>query len=623
MLAITQYADRLDHDLDTVDYREDIKIQQRNWIGRSIGAIVRFSVSDSEKFVDVFTTRIDTIFSGTFIVLAPEHPIIEELKNKITNWKTVEKHIAKAKLMPEALRSAEQNKSAIELKGVFVKNPATGEKMPVWTANFVLGQYGTGAVFADAHDKRDFDMAKLHNIPLKVSIRPFERDDPKGERWERIKNLEECFAEDGILENSKEFTGLASAEARTKITEWLADFGFAQATVKYKLRDWVFSRQRYWGEPIPMIHCNECGWVPVPDKDLPVKLPQVKNYHPTETGQSPLASMKHWVRTTCPKCKGKGERETDTMPNWAGSSWYFLRYADPKNSRAFADKRKLKDWMPVDWYNGGMEHTTLHLLYARFWHKFLFDQGLVFEPEPFKKRTSHGLILAEDGEKMSKSRGNVVNPDEIVGAMGADTLRTYEMFMGPFDQAIKWSTDNMVGCRRFLEKVWRLKEKVSRDKKFEPGNEAESAVHRTIKKVSEDIESMSFNTAVSAMMILANNFEKRDRIPVRHYEMLLRLLSPFAPHITEELWEGLGHGKSIHVEKWPQFDHALLFAGDVTIVVQVNGKVRGNFKMTQDTDEQGVKEAALEREGIKKWLNEAKIKRIVFVKDRLINFILE
>jgi leucyl-tRNA synthetase len=617
MLAITKYADRLDHDLDTVDYLEKIKIQQRNWIGRSEGAIVTFPLVGKEKAIHVFTTRIDTIFSGTFVILAPEHPLIGELKENIKNWKDVEKYILHAKLAAEKDRLAEGNKTGVELKGVTAKNPATGAEMPVWVADFVLGQYGTGAVFADAHDKRDFDMAKKYGIPLKISVRP--QDDSA--RFERIQSLEECFEDDGVLVNSGEFDGMSSAEARPKITKWLAGFGFAEATVKYKLRDWVFSRQRYWGEPIPMVHCGECGWQPVPEKDLPVLLPEVKKYQPADNGESPLAAISKWVNTTCPKCKGKAKRETDTMPQWAGSSWYYLRYTDPHDPKIFASKKSLEHWMPVDWYNGGMEHTTLHLLYSRFWHKFLYDIGLVGESEPFKKRTSHGLILAEGGEKMSKSKGNTVSPDEIVQNVGADTLRVYEMFMGPFDQPIAWSTDNMVGSRRFLEKVWNLKAKISANKKFIPGREIESSVHKTIKKVAEDIESMSFNTAVSSLMILANEFDKAGEISMKHYETLLKLLAPFAPHLAEEQWHELGHARSVHLEAWPEFDPELISSGERPIAFQVNGKFRASFKMGENASEEEVKKEALALEEAKKWIGDKEIKRIVFVKNRLINFL--
>ena len=458
MIKITNYADRLIKDLEGIDYLEKIKTQQKDWIGESHGALVKFLVEGVEEFIDVFTTRMDTIFSGTFLILSPEHNFIDKYKNKIENIGEVLKYREDVKNIPDMDRTnQDKDITGVQLKGIMVRNPATNEEMPVWTADFVLAHYGTGAVFADAHDKRDFKMAKKYGIPLRTSIKP---DDEL--LTQKVKNLEECFEEDGTLYNSMQFDGLKSADARPRIITWLAGKGSAQPKTTYKLRDWVFSRQHYWGEPIPMIYCKKCGWQPVDEKDLPVKLPNVKKYKPTDTGESPLSLIKKWVDVKCPKCKGPAQRETDTMPNWAGSNWYYLRYIDPKNNKELADESLLRYWMPVDWYNGGMEHTTLHLLYSRFIFKFLWDIKAVptsIGSEPYKKRTSHGMVLGEGGIKMSKSKGNVINPDMVVKQYGADTLRLYEMFMGPFEQMIPWDTKGVVGCRRFIEKIYNLPRK--------------------------------------------------------------------------------------------------------------------------------------------------------------------
>jgi leucyl-tRNA synthetase len=579
MLAITKYADRLDTDLDTVDYLDRVKIQQRNWIGKSEGAEIDFTIQSKtsvEEKVKVFTTRPDTIFGATYVVLAPEHSIVSGLKFQISNWKEVEKYIEQVKNKPEEDRTAVgKNKTGIELKGLKAINPATKEKIPVWIADYVLSTYGTGAIMAvPADDKRDEEFATKFNLPI-------------------IKNYTRAGFND-----------------------------FGKKVIKYKLRDWVFSRQRYWGEPIPVVHCEKCGVVPLPEKDLPLVLPKVDKYQPTDTGESPLASITKWVNIKCPKCKCPAKRETDTMPNWAGSSWYFLRYADAKNSKAFADPKKLKYWMPVDWYNGGMEHTTLHLLYSRFWNKFLFDIGVVPTSEPYTKRTSHGLILAKGGEKMSKSKGNVVNPDKIVEMFGADTLRAYEMFMGPFDQAIEWGEDNIVGVRRFLEKVWKLQLKVKSEKlKVNTNANFESLLHRTIKKVGDDIESMSFNTAVSAMMILVNEFEKQESIAKKDFEMFLKILSPFAPHITEEIWHTLGNKTLLVAEKWPTADQSKMTETEVKIVIQVNSKVRDTFVTTPGITENDLVAQVKGLPAVDKWLSGKEIKKVVYVPNKLINFV--
>ena len=542
MLAITKYADRLEKDLETVDYPERVKAQQRNWIGRSEGALIQFD--DYE----VFTTRPDTIRGATFLAISGS-------EDKFT--------------------------------GKSVTNPATGEKIPVWEAEFVLSDYGTGAIMGvPADDERDRVFAEKHGLP--------------------------------IIEDYKK-----------------ADFEeFGNKVTKYKLRDWVFSRQRYWGEPIPVVHCEKCGIVPVAEKDLPVELPKVKKYEPRDDGESPLASVDEWVNTTCPTCGGRARRETDVMPNWAGSSWYFLRYIDPENDTELASMDKLKHWTPVDWYNGGMEHTTLHLLYSRFWHKFLFDIGVVPTSEPYQKRTSHGLILAEGGEKMSKSRGNVVNPDEIVKTFGADTLRIYEMFMGPFEQAIAWSESSLVGPRRFLEKVWRLGGKISSENPNSSrlthskavgsdatqNSDVSSLIHQTVKKVSEDIESMSFNTAISTLMIFVNTLDKQT-VSKEEYETLLKLLSPFAPHITEELWSKLGHEISIHAAPWPTYDEKMLSRDEVTITVQVDSRVRATLEVFRDESEEMVKEKALKLDSVAKWLEGKRVTKTIFVKGRVLNFL--
>ena len=580
--------------------------------------------------IKVFTTRIDTIFSGTFIVLAPEHPLVKSFLNQIPNRIEVEKYINEVKNKPDIDRTLSENKTGVCLEGMYAINPATLDKMPIWVSDFVLGHYGTGAVFADAHDKRDFDMAKKYNIPLKTSVRT--KDDIL---FEKIKNLEECFEDEGILFNSKQFDGLTSAEARPKIIDWLETKGSAKKRISFKLRDWVFSRQRYWGEPIPVVNCENCGLVPVKEKDLPVKLPPVKSYKPTDSGESPLAGILKWVNTKCPKCGGKAKRETDTMPNWAGSSWYYLRYTDSKNKKEFASKKNLKYWTPVDWYNGGMEHTTLHLLYSRFWHKFLFDLKLVPTVEPYKKRTSHGMILGEGGVKMSKSLGNVVNPDEIVKTYGADTLRVYEMFIGPFEDTAVWNTESIIGSRRFIEKVWRIGEKVLKQKNSSgltllrvPGgthtvsnSSVVKILNKTIKKVGEDIEAMRFNTAISAMMILATEMEKTEFVDKDDFKKFLKILAPFAPHIAEDIWHSLGEKKSINISIWPKYDEMQIIDDEVKIAVQVNGKTRAEIIITASMKEDEIKEFALKEKNVISWIENKEIKRVIYVPGRIINIV--
>jgi leucyl-tRNA synthetase/predicted alpha/beta hydrolase family esterase len=833
----------LDKDLDDVNFLEKIKIQQRNWIGRSEGAEIEFRIKNQESRIKVFTTRPDTLFGVTYVVLAPEHEFISKIKNqneksqfKIENWEEVNKYIEESRKKTEMERTeAGKEKTGVELKGIKAINPANGEEVPVWIADYVLADYGTGAVMAvPAHDERDFEFAKKYNLsrknvilPAQVGVVSFHSVDQKidttaiiNEKETSILNAEEVYVGSGQMRNSGNFEGMDNEEAKWKITETVG----GKKITKFKLRDWVFSRQHYWGEPIPVVFCDSCakrkykvivihgfrsdskkwwipwikgqleklghtveipdlpnpeepsveeqadfviknfkidkdtilvghslggavtlrilekikikvaraifvdpairpkfndkerapllkahswkfdfknikkkashftvladadyftipkdqldelasaldadyitskpnlahyknekepeilkifenfGYVPVPEKDLPIKLPNVEKYQPTDTGESPLASMSKWVNTKCPECGGHARRETDTMPNWAGSSWYYLRYLDPKNKKALVDPKKLNYWSdvssdlapsaynlkpaPVDWYNGGMEHTTLHLLYSRFWHKFLFDIGVVPTHEPYNKRTSHGLVLAEGGVKMSKSKGNVINPDKIVETFGADSLRVYEMFMGPFDQAIAWSTDGLVGVRRFLEKVWRVGERIkNKELRIKGENQKinlENLVHKTVKKVGEDIESMRFNTAISSMMICANEMDSMESVPKELFELYLKILSPFAPHIAEELWSQMGNKNLIAEEKWPTYDPKKIIDEEVSVIVQVNGKVRGQFKASPDISEEEAIGMAKLLPDVKKWLDGKEIKKSFFVKGRLINLV--
>ncbi|MFA7216678.1 MAG: leucine--tRNA ligase [Candidatus Paceibacterota bacterium] len=614
MLAITKYTERLHKDLDEVDYLPQIKTQQRNWIGKSEGAEIKFKIEKSKVKVgevEVFTTRPDTIFGATYVVLSPEHELIEEFKNqnskiKIDNLDEVLDYVAGAKKKDDIERTAEgKEKTGVEIKGIKAINSANGEEIPVWVADYVLVYYGTGAVMAvPAHDERDFEFATKYNLPIKEVIKNTSFPDA-------------CFLDEGILVNSSKFDGRNSEEVKKDITKFVG----GEWVTKFKLRDWVFSRQRYWGEPIPLVHCEKCGTVPLPEKDLPLKLPKVDKYEPTDTGESPLANISKWVNTKCPKCKGNAKRETDTMPQWAGSSWYYLRYTDPKNNKKFADPKNLKYFTPVDWYNGGMEHTTLHLLYSRFWHKFLYDLKLVPTKEPYKKRTSHGMILAGGGEKMSKSKGNVVNPDTIVWTYGADTLRLYEMFMGPFDQSISWAEENIVGVRRFIERVWKI------GNTYDFGNRTskalESVLHKTVKKVSDDIETMSFNTAISSMMILVNEIEKEKKISKKDFEVFLKILSPFSPHLSEELWSILGNKKSISLEKWPKAVISKMEESEVTIAVQINGKFRAKFRAKKGVKTSEIEELVKGLEEVSKWLKGKKILKVVNIPDILVNFVTE
>ena len=612
ILKITQYADRLLKDLEKIDYPERVKAGQREWIGRSEGTEINFKIHDSKEVISVFTTRPDTLFGCTYVVLGPEHPLIKELKDKIKNYGKVEKYIEKAR------KGKNKEKTGVELEGIKATNPVNNKKIPIFVADYVLSEYGTGAVMAvPAHDQRDFDFAQEHSLPM---IQVIDSNSP----------LKEAFEGYGKMINSGKFSGLSSEVGGEKIAQWLANRKLGGKKVNYKIRDWIFSRQRYWGEPIPMINCKKCarlsggqGWLPVSEKDLPVELPNIKDYKPSEEGDSPLIKAKSWVNVKCPQCNGKAKRETDVMPNWAGSNWYYLRYCDPNNDKKLASDKTLEQWMPVDWYNGGMEHTTLHLLYSRFIFKFLWDIGAVpksIGSEPYKKRTSHGMILGEGGVKMSKSKGNVVNPDDIIKEYGADSLRIYEMFMGPFEQMIPWDTKGLVGSRRFLDKVWNLKDKVG--KKIGDGCDLEKLVHKTIKKVTEDIEELKFNTAISSLMILVNKMEKEKEISMNYYSVLLILLSPFAPHITDELWEQMcGKGLCWSYE-WPKYNPRLVKEDKVNFIIQINGKIRDRIEVEVDISEAQAKKLAMNSMKVMKWIK-GDIKKTIFVKGKLINFVVD
>ncbi len=636
MLKITKYADRLIEDLDKVDYLDKIKAQQMDWIGRSYGVEIDFKVENLEETIKVFTTRADTIFGVTALVLAPEHPLVEKIVTK-EHLDEVKKYIKESKEKSEFERTKLEKKKTGVFTGAFCINPLNNEKVPIWIGDYVVATYGGGAVMmVPAHDKRDYDFAKRYGLEIREVV--------KGGDISK-----EAFVDYGILVNSGPFTGLSSKEAIEKITEWLEKNNFGRKKVQYKLRDWVFSRQHYWGEPIPLVFCKECkkriesfkaqnliselekefnkgeilnpGWVAVSEEDLPIELPYVEKYKPTDTGESPLSVIKEWVNVKCPKCQSEAQRETDTMPNWAGSNWYYLRYCDPKNDKEIVDKKKAEYWMPVDWYNGGMEHTTLHLLYSRFIYKFLFDIGVAPHPEPYKKRTSHGTVLAEDGRKMSKSFGNVINPDDIVKEYGADTLRVYEMFMGPFDQAIDWSSQGVKGVNRFLNRVWNLAQECGQ--KQESSQEILRQLHRLIKKVSEDIELMKFNTAIAAFMEFINLcYEKKEEVGKDVFEKLLVLLAPFAPHIAEELWHNLGYQDSIHNQKWPEYDSELIKEEKITLIIQINGKVRDKIEVDAGISKEEAEKLTLEREKIKKRVQDKKVKKVIFVPGKLINIVI-
>ena len=611
MLKITEYAQRLLDDLDTVNFLERIKLQQSNWIGKSTGAEVDFPVVGHEgKVMRVFTTRPDTLFGVTYMVLAPEHPFVEDLISSCSNPDDVHAYVESATAKSDFERAeVAKEVTGVELKGVHALNPATQEEVPIWVADYVLISYGTGAIMAvPGHDERDWRFAEKYDLPIIEVISGG--------------NIEEAAftdIEQGTLVNSGPLNGLPPSEAIVKMTEIVEGDGYGKASTHFKLRDWVFSRQRYWGEPIPMVECPECGWVPLPESELPLNLPEVERYQTTDTGESPLATMTEWVNTSCPKCGGAAKRETDTMPQWAGSSWYFLRYCDPRNDSELISAANCEYWMPIDWYNGGMEHTTLHLLYSRFWHKFLYDIGAVQTPEPYKKRTSHGLILGENGEKMSKSRGNVVNPDEMVERFGADAFRLYEMFMGAFDQPIPWSTNGLVGMSRFLQRVWDLQDVVSSNA---PEDAATTRlIHQTIKHVGERVESMKFNTAIAALMTLINHFASRKAIRKSDWEMFLTLLSPFASHIAEELWQLAGHDETLALRAWPKFDPEKAREEEIEIPVQINGKLRARLTIPADADQQAIEDVAMSHERVQNLIAGKTVRKVIVVPGRMVNIV--
>ena len=651
MLKITEYADKLIQDLDTVDYVERVKVSQKNWIGKSQGAEVDFSITGKEDKLRIYTTRPDTLFGATYMVVSPEHPLIDKYKDEIGNYEELAAYREQAAKKSDFERTElAKDKTGVQIQGLTATNPVNGKEIPIWISDYVLMTYGTGAIMAvPAHDERDWDFAKKFGLPIIEVV-----------AGSPVSVQEQVFTDvaTGILVNSEFLNGLSVAEAKEKIIAFLEEKGIGTSKTNFKLRDWVFSRQRYWGEPIPIVNCEKCGFVPIDESELPLTLPEVESYEPTDNGESPLAAISDWVNTTCPCCGGPARRETDTMPQWAGSSWYFLRYIDPHNKEALASEEALKYWMPVDWYNGGMEHTTLHLLYSRFWHKFLYDQGVVPCPEPYQKRTSHGMILglnphsfvnqsAEEqkrlveqygsekaakealveqfGEmadhpivKMSKSLGNVVNPDEIVEEYGADTLRTYEMFIGAFDMSAAWSEDGVKGCRRFLERVWKLQDILVEGEGYSP--ELETRMHQTIKKVSGDYENLKYNTAIAAMMALINDMNKKGAVTKGEYRTLLTLLNPVAPHITEELWQICGFAGRIYQISWPEYEEAKTIEATVEIAMQINGKMRGTFSIPQDLEKEQVIAQAKELLGDK--LTGAIVKEI-YVPGRLVNIVVK
>ena len=609
MLKITEYAEKLIEGLDTVDYIEKVKVSQKNWIGKSTGAEVDFQLAGKEEKLRVYTTRPDTLFGATYMVISPEHPLIDKYQSEIANMDEVIAYREMAARKSDFERTElAKDKTGVQINGLSAINPVNGKEIPIWISDYVLMSYGTGAIMAvPAHDERDWDFAKKFGLPIIEVV-----------AGSPVSVQEQVFTDvqTGILVNSDFLNGLSVAEAKKKIIEFLEEKGIGTSKTNYKLRDWVFSRQRYWGEPIPIVKCEKCGFVPLDESELPLELPEVESYMPTDNGESPLAAMTDWVNTTCPCCGGPAKRETDTMPQWAGSSWYFLRYTDPTNKEALASKEALKYWLPVDWYNGGMEHTTLHLLYSRFWHRFLYDQGVVPTPEPYQKRTSHGMILGSNGEKMSKSRGNVVNPDDIVQDYGADTLRTYEMFIGAFDLSAAWSEDGVKGCRRFLERVWKLQDILVDGDAYSA--DLETKIHQTIKKVSSDFECLKYNTAIAAMMGLINEFFKKNSINKAEYKTFLILLNPVAPHITEELWQAVGFEGRVYQQSWPTFDEAKTIESTIEIAVQINGKVKTTIMIAKDEAQADAIAKAKEALGDKLSGN---IIKEIYVPGRLVNIV--
>ena len=613
MVAITKYADRLIDDLEGLDFLDRVKSQQINWIGRSEGAELDFALTTSEgkeiegKKLTVFTTRPDTAFGVTYMVMAPEHDYVSALMDCFENQTEVQNYVAETAKKSDLQRTMDDSKTGVELKGIKAKNPYNGDLIPVFISDYVLTGYGTGAIMAvPAHDQRDYDFAKIFNLPI---IQVLDGGDIS----------EKAYEEDGAHINSGFLDGMNKDDAMKAAIKFAEDNGFGHSKVNFKLRDWVFSRQRYWGEPIPMVYCEKCGWVPLKEEDLPLTLPEVSDFLPNDEGDSPLAKATDWVNTTCPKCGGHARRETDVMPNWAGSSWYFLRYCDPKNDKEFASKEALEYWMNVDWYNGGMEHTTLHLLYSRFWHKFLYDIGYVPTKEPYNRRTSHGMILAENGEKMSKSRGNVINPDDIVENYGADSFRLYEAFIGPFDQVAMWSEDSLNGVYRFVGKVYALMKKVYGD--VESSKDDLRAMHKCILEVSERIDQMKFNTAVSSLMTYVNYLSGLDKIPAELYLTLLKLMSPFTPHLAEEMWARMGKNTLIVKESWPLGDPSLAQDDVVTIAVQICGKMRGTIEMPKDAAKEDVETMAMSLDNVKRQLEGKTVKKVIVVPNKIINIV--
>ena len=609
MLKITEYAQRLLDDLDQVDYIERVKTSQRNWIGRSTGAEVEFDTTAGDKLL-IYTTRPDTLYGATYMVISPEHPYLEKWADRIQNMDAIKAYQDESAKKSDFERTEmAKEKTGVRIEGVEGINPVNNEKIPIFVSDYVLMSYGTGAIMAvPAHDTRDWEFAKKFNLPIIEVV--------KGGDVEK-EAFTDCAT--GIMVNSGILNDLSVEDAKKKIVEWLEQNGKGHPKVNFKLRDWVFSRQRYWGEPIPMVYCEKCGWVPLPESELPLKLPECESFEQTDDGQSPLAKMTDWVNTTCPHCGGPAKRETDTMPQWAGSSWYFLRYCDPHNDECLASKEALDYWCPVDWYNGGMEHTTLHLLYSRFWHKFLYDIGIVSNPEPYAKRTSHGMILGENGEKMSKSRGNVVNPDDIVREYGADTMRLYEMFIGDFEKSAPWSTSSIKGCKRFLDRVWALQDILNDSEEY--SKELESAFHKAIKKVGEDIEEMKFNTAIATLMALINDVADHKSISRKELATFLILLNPFAPHITEEIWEAQNFGGMLNQQSWPEYDEAKCVDATVEIAVQISGKIKARINVPTDATKEQLLAAAKENGVIASILEGKTIVKEIVVPGKLVNIV--
>ena len=616
MLGITKYAQRLIDDLDEIDFLDKIKAQQINWIGRSEGAEVTFELAGLNDSLRIYTTRPDTMFGATYMVIAPEHPLIKKHADKITNLEEVKEYQEKAALKSDFERAElSKEKTGVEIKGIKAINPMSDEEIPVWISDYVLITYGTGAIMAvPGHDDRDYEFATKFNLPIIKVI-----DNAEG----TVDISKEAYTdkEDGIAVNSGFLNGLSTKDAIEKAISFVEEKKIGERKVNYKLRDWVFSRQRYWGEPIPMVYCEECGWNPISEEELPLRLPEIEDYEPGENGESPLAKQTEWIKTKCPCCGKDAKRETDTMPQWAGSSWYFLRYMDAHNDKEFASKEALEYWGPVDWYNGGMEHTTLHLLYSRFWHKFLYDIGVVPTKEPYQKRTSHGMILGTNGEKMSKSKGNVINPDDIVNEFGADTFRVYEMFMGPFDQTAPWSMESIRGCGKFLDRVWNMQEMLVDGEEY--SQKFEKMMHKAIKKVSNDIEEMKFNTSVATFMTMVNEFYKEKTINKAEYKTFLQLLNPFAPHMTEEIFSILGETKTINETPWPVYDEAKTIDDEIEIPVQINGKVKVVVKVAKDAEEAEVKEVVHADEVMVSLLEGKNIVKEIYVKGKIYNIVVK